>query len=472
MNEFPELRAALMAAAERQRHVAAVGPGAVGTGLSRRRSWWPLQLRAAAIAAAALLVVTAVALAAAGVFSPGRPVTPVSAPKPRAFDGAAIVSTIRVLPLGVTDPRGGPGWGLRLVDTTRGEVCITPGRAQDGMIGVLGRDRAFGNDGRLHPFGRDYIPPLGCALPDTRGHAFLSIGQIGLPASALPASAFLPGFAARAGGAGGCQVDNPPPANRALLCPTADLRDVYYGLLGPDAASVTYRTPSGRLAAVPTAGPDSAYLVVLPYIHGQLPGVTTGNGLSGGPIVNVSYRDGHTCSTVHNHTCQPIGYRARRVTRLAAGQVRAPISARVVAARSYCISRLTSTVVPCDGMIPHGFSRITGALPFVLIDVSFTAHVGVTNSSSSYDVDLNYAKSPGCTTSGNGGTTNTDIRSGQRIHIQRLVPLSCPGPVHGIVSYGQPSGHGPPDLPNNPSGTVVVVGRFVVNPTASQFARR
>jgi len=462
MNEFPELRAALVAAAERQRHVAAVGPGAVRTGSLRRLSWWPLQLRAVAIAAAALLVVTAVALAAAGVFSPGRPVTPVSAPKPRAFDGAAIVSTIRVLPLGVTDPRGGPGWGLRLVDTTRGEVCIAPGRAQDGMIGVLGRDRAFGNDGRLHPFGRDYIPPLGCALPDTRGHAFISIGQIGLPASAL-----LPGFAARAGG---CQVDNPPPANRALLCPTADLRDVYYGLLGPDAASVTYRTPSGHLAAVPTAGPDGAYLVVLPYIHG-LPSVTIGTGLFGGPIVNVSYRDGHTCSTIHNHTCQPIGYRARRVTRLAAGQVRAPISAHVVAARSYCGSPHSATVVPCGGRVRRGFSRITGP-PFVLIDVSFTAPVPITNSRSSYQVDFNYAKSPGCTAGVTGGPTNTDIRGGQRIHIQHLVPLSCPGPVHGIVSYVQPSGLGPPGLPTPPAGTEVLVGRFVVNPTASQFARR
>lgn len=464
MNEFPELRAALVAAAERQRHLAAVGPGADQTGSLSRRSWRPLQLRAVAIAVAALLVITAVALAAAGAFSPGRSVTPVSAPKPRAFDGAAIASTIRVLPLRMADPRGGPEWGLRLVNTTRGEVCIAPGRAQDGMIGVLGRDRAFGNDGRLHPFARDYIPALGCALPDARGHAFLSVGQIGLPASAL-----LQGIAARAGG---CQVDNPPPANRALLCPTVDLRDVFYGLLGPDAVSVTYRTPSGHLAAEHTAGPDGAYLVVLSYAHGQLPGTATiGTSLSGGPIVNVSYRDGHTCSTAQNHTCQPVGYRAPRTTQLAASQVRAPISARVVAARSYCSSPLSSTVVSCDGRIPRGFSRITGA-PFVLIDVSFTARVGVTNSHSSYQADFNYAKSPGCTVGGTGGPTNTDIRAGQRIHIQDFVPLSCPGPVHGIVSYVQSSRLGPPGLPSSPGGTSLLVGRFVVNPTASQRARR
>jgi len=464
MNEFPELRAALVAAAERQRHRAAVGPGtgrAVSISAAAR---WPLQLRGVAITAPALLVITAVALAAAGIFSPGRSVTPVRAPTPRAFDGAAIASTVRVLPLRVADPHGGPGWGLRVVNTTRGEVCVTPGRVRDGMIGVLGRDRAFDNDGRLHPFADGYIAPLGCAVPDAGGHAFLSIGQIGLPASAL-----IQGIAARAGG---CQVDNPPPANHALLCPMVDLRDVFYGLLGPDAVSVSYRTPSGHIVAERTTGPNGAYLVVMPYTHRLLQGTATiGTGLSGGAIVNVRYRDGHTCSPTDNHTCQPVGYRALRATRLAAGQVRAPVSARVVAASSYCGSPHSATVVPCGARVRRGFSRITGS-PFVLINISFTAPVPITNSRSSYQVAVSYAKTPGCTVGGTAGPTNTDIHGGQRIHIQEFVPLSCPGPVHGIVSYVQSSGIGPPGLPSSPAGTALLVGRFVVNPPASQFARR
>jgi hypothetical protein len=184
------------------------------------------------------------------------------------------------------DPAGGPAWGLRLVDTTRGEVCIAPGRVQDGAIGVLGRDRAFGDDGRLHPFATDYIGPLGCALPDAGGHAFLNVGQTGLPASAL-----IQGIAAAAGG---CRVDNPPPANRALLCPSRDLRDVDYGVLGPDAVSITYRTASGGLATDRTAGPGGAYLVVLPYARGRLQGtMTVGTALSGGPIVTALPRRAH-----------------------------------------------------------------------------------------------------------------------------------------------------------------------------------
>jgi hypothetical protein len=462
MSEFPELRAALVAAAERRRQLA--GSGGARMPASSRRSWWPVQLRALALAVVTLLGIAAVALAAAGVFSPGRPVAPVSVPKPRTFNGAAILSTIRVPAVRAGDPAGGPEWGLRLLDTTRGEVCIAPGRVQDGIIGVLGRDRAFADDGRLHPFEADYIDPLGCAVPDARGHAFLNIGQTGLPASALS-----PGIAAPAGG---CRVDNPPPANRRLLCSSMDLRDVYYGLLGPDAVSVTYRASSGDLATERTAGPDGAYLIVLPYARGHLQGnATIGTGLSGGPILSVRYRDGHTCATAHDHTCGPVGYRTPRGTHVTAAQVRAPVSAYVVAARSYCSPPHSSTVVPCSTRVPAGFSRIGGA-PFVLIDISFTARVPVANSNSRYQMDLSYAGSHGCTIGGLGGPTNADIHAGQRVHMQDFHPLSCPGPVHGVVRYVQGSALGTVGLPGSPVATSVVVGRFVVNPTASRPASR
>lgn len=453
MNEFPELRAALVAAAERQRHLATAELDQAHAAASSRRFWWPLQLRAAVIAVAALLAIAAVALAAAGVFSPGRTVAPVTVPKPRAFDGAAIPSTIRVLS-SAADPAGGPAWGLRLVDTTRGEVCIEPGRQQNGVIGVLGRDRAFGDDGRLHPFAADYIGPVGCAVPDARAHAFLNIGQIGLPASAL-----IQGVGAAAGG---CRVDNPPPANRALLCPSRDLRDVYYGLLGPDAVSVTYRLSSGELATERTAGRDGAYLIVLPYTRGLQGTATIGTGLSGGPIVSVRYRDGQTCATAHEHTCLPVSYRAPRLGHVTAAQVRTPISARVVVARSYCSSRHNSNVAPCTGRVRPGFSRITGA-PFVLIDVSFTARRPAANSHSRYQVTFSYAKSHGCTVGGVDDPTNVDIHAGQRIQMQDIHPLSCPGPVHGTVTYVQGDASAAVGLPGSPPATSILVGRFVVN---------
>ena len=462
MSEFPELRAALVAAAELRRHPA--GSERERRSASSRPLRWPLQVRTVAITVVALLGVAAAALAAAGVFSPGRPVAPVSVPKPRTFNGAAIPSTIRLLAVHAHDPAGGPEWGLRLLDTTRGEVCIAPGRVEDGIIGVLGRDGAFGNDGRLHPFAADYIDPFGCALPDAHGHAFLNIGQTGLPASALSA-----GLAAAAGG---CRVDNPPPADRRLLCPSGDLRDVYYGVLGPDAVSVTYRTSSGILATERTAGTDGAYLIVLPYARGHLQGnATIGTALSGGRVLGVRYRNGRTCATTDNHTCGPVGYHAPHATRLTPAQVRAPISAHVVVARSYCSSPGTSTVVPCPTRLTPGFSRIGGA-PFVLIDISFTARLSVPNSHSRYQMDLTYAGSHGCTVGGVDGPTNADIRAGERVHMQDFHPLSCPGPVHGVVRYVQGSALGLVGLPGSPTATSVVVGRFVVNPTASKAASR
>lgn len=457
MNEFPELRSALMAAADRQRHLAA----SEGKAAKAHGRWWPRQLRVLVIAIVALLVAAAVALAAVGVFSVGRPVTPVLAPTPRAGDGAAIPSTIRLIDTHTQDPAGGPAWGLRLVRTTRKEVCVIPGRVQGQVIGVLGRDGAFGDDGQLHPFAHDYLAPLGCTVPDARGHAFLSIGQVGLPASALG-----PG---KVSSAGGCRVDNPPPANHALLCPTGALRNVYYGLLGPDAASVTYRTASGAVKTQRTVGPDGAYLIVLPYTHGPQGTATIGTGLSGPPFVAVHYRDGHTCTAVSATTaCQPVGHQAPSTSHLTDAQVRAPVSVRVARARSYCSSKHSGTVVACNGPVPRGFSRIHGT-PFVLVNISFTPRVPVTSSHSYYQLDSTYTKSRGCTVGGTAAPTDNDIHAGQRIHMQDFVQPGCPGPIHYVVTYVPSSPPGAPNsLPGSPGIDSLVVGRVVVNPVAKQ----
>lgn len=106
--------------------------------------------------------------------------------------------------------------------------------------------------------------------------------------------------------------------------------------------SIRYRTPSGGLATERTAGPDGGYLVVFPYTRGLQGTATIGTALSGGPIVTVRYRDGHTCSTADDHACQPVGYRAPPATRLAAAEVRAPIRVRVVPARPTA-TRATAT---------------------------------------------------------------------------------------------------------------------------------
>jgi hypothetical protein len=40
---------------------------------------------------------------------------------------------------------------MRLSITTHGKGCLEVGRLDDGRLGVIGQDNAFGNDGRFHP---------------------------------------------------------------------------------------------------------------------------------------------------------------------------------------------------------------------------------------------------------------------------------------------------------------------------------
>ena len=212
---------------------------------------WYARLRArhsrALLAASACLVIGGPAIAAAaGAFQNGTPVGPYVPPIPNAFQGAAIAGTADLLSLRVPDPHGGPPWVLRSVKTTRGLECLQIGRFANDGIGVLGQDGAFGNDGRFHPLSRNLFEfTFSCGALDGAGHAFVNEVDGALPASAL---------ANANTSAGGCyQVRVRLRGKSQPICPRADLRDVFFGLLGPDAESVTYRTASGASA---TRGDD------------------------------------------------------------------------------------------------------------------------------------------------------------------------------------------------------------------------
>ena len=94
-----------------------------------------------------------------------------------------------------------------------------------------------------------------------------------------------------------------------IPCPTQDTRDVYFGLLGPDAASISYVSGGGRTVTVPTVGPDGAYLIVTRARPGEQQGDSSGFValLKTGPIRAVTYRDGHTCRPTAVYPCAPIG---------------------------------------------------------------------------------------------------------------------------------------------------------------------
>jgi hypothetical protein len=129
------------------------------------------RLRIALIALASALATTAIALAASGVLT-GAPVKPEVPLSPIAGNGLPIGGT-QSLALSVVDPDGGLPWGMRILHTTRGQICAQVGRVYHGQLGELGLDSAFGDDGRFHVLPADVLPPgyggasgqIECTLP-------------------------------------------------------------------------------------------------------------------------------------------------------------------------------------------------------------------------------------------------------------------------------------------------------------------
>jgi hypothetical protein len=192
-----------------------------------------------------LLASTTIALAAGGVILTGAPVRSRAPQNPNVGNGVPARGASLLLPLSVPDPEGGLPWSMRIVNTTRGEVCLQVGRLQNGQLGELGLDGAFHDDGRFHPMSAAVLPTMtriGVVAPADANTSCQLAGKavagrhIGLDRSAAEG-------AARA---------KPP---RSVL------RDIDYGILGPQAVSVTYRSGKQHLT-VPVVPGTGAYLIV------------------------------------------------------------------------------------------------------------------------------------------------------------------------------------------------------------------
>jgi len=482
MTLLPEVRAQMLAAAERQ------AAGETGWSAARHlASRWRRSRRAVLVALLVVLAAAAVAVAATQVFQRGSSVGPEVAPNPRAIFGIARPGGVQLMGLRVADPRGGPPWGLRVVRTTRGLSCVELGRVEFGTIGVLGQDGAFGNDGRFHFFSVNRFDPLGCVLTDAHGHAFENV-----VAGELPASAWMGG-----GGEGaGCYPPGsnlgPPPAS-VPRCPAADLRDIAYGLLGPDAVSVVERTASGGTLTVPTSGPDGAYLVVLAHhlracmrpawagdspnwpCPGNWSGFTDGPNLTSSSVmpiavVAVTYRDGHICRTPSfaslSSGCPPVGFAAPGTPSYAHAQLAAPIRVSVVRARRFCVPPSgvpSARIAPCDRSVPRGYSVAPRGTAALLVVVSFRTRVAIVNGRSEYATLIVFPRRRGCTAGAEGDQTLTDLTRGQRVSSQFLLGPNCPGIIHGTITYQRNTATGGSILPGRPFGAGgTLVGRFAV----------
>jgi hypothetical protein len=235
---------------------------------ARVRSWLSRRMNATVMAVAFVLAGGAIAAAATGVLN-GSPVKRQWPATPNAGIGVPAPGGSRLLALRAADPQGGLPWGMRLVHTTRGEICVQIGRLDDGQLGQLGIDGAFHDDGRFHPLAPDILPEYSDS-GDVSCNVAHSIAIGGWPSGDRSAA--------------------PNGPEETSFKPTAkDLRLISWGLLGPYAVSITYRT-AARVRTRPVAPGTGAYLIVSAVSHvphsigggGELVGRTSGHGVAAG----------------------------------------------------------------------------------------------------------------------------------------------------------------------------------------------
>jgi hypothetical protein len=254
---------------------------------------------------ALLLMASTIALAATGVILTGSSVQPTRTLGPYAGAGLPLPGQSKLLALNVPDPSGGLPWGMRVVRTTRGLVCVQIGRVQNGQLGELGIDGAYQNDGRFHPVNPGVLPAYaggasGGGVTSERGSCVLADGVVtgnGEAWGSAVAAEFT-GVSENAAFA----PNRKPGAAQAR-------RDIAYGILGPHAISVSYREGSAvhTQQVAPGVG---AYLVVQRAAagsrgpsQGEAPGTDTpgeGPGTSG-VLTTITYDNhGKTCENGYN----------------------------------------------------------------------------------------------------------------------------------------------------------------------------
>jgi hypothetical protein len=242
---------------------------------------------------------------------------------------------------------------------------------------------------------------------DARGELFISVSESEVPRSAsVYRRCYPPGmtFGARP----------------SELCPAQDERNIYYGLLGPQATGITYAY-DGKTHTVTPQGPQGAYLIVLPTAGGDdFNGVTSSLLPTNSPVTRISYRDGLVChfslSERHAPTprcATPPGYTPAPTPHPTTAQLRTPITATV--SRS-----------------AHAAWSIT---------VAFRARVPVANALSAYTIELHR---PGKPAQWSIGSTSSDLRTGQRARMT-FSDLTRPGVYTGTVTFSasdRPGGRG------------------------------
>jgi hypothetical protein len=344
----------------------------------------------------------------------GAPVGPTH-PLKQAAGGGIEQDTIKVAAQARDLARGLP-WGLETFRTTNGQTCMLAGRLQTGRVGVIGEDGTFNNDGRFHPFTRYVLSPL-CAQTDANNNAFITVNDITIPASGNDQNLVHSGCRSPVPGA------RVGPAN---ACRAVDERQLEYGLLGPEAVSVTYRA-GGHILRVRT-GIGGAFIVVGPRANVKDGGAISDQ-LMPGMVTAVTYRNGSTCRPQRRVLgarptplgCPPVGYLAPTRGRVTSAEVQAPVTATATTAKRWCGSA-SGFYIRCDARVPAGDHVLRDTAGMVLLQWSWVARVAASGPNAGYEYAIKGG--PPC---GGGQSSSGPIpaRRGQRIVQQSLGGSPC-----------------------------------------------
>jgi hypothetical protein len=412
---------------------------------SRRRA--SAHVRVVLVALALVLATSAITLAATGVILTGSPVGAARAPIATAGEGIPVKSGARLLPLRAADPAGGLPWGMRVIRTTRGLVCVQIGRVYDNQLGQLGVDGAFHNDGRFHPLPTD-------ALPDDLANASgWMAGNCSNPGDTY------------AGDSVGIELNaatSPRPGDGI----SADRREISFGLLGVHAVSITYREGS-QTHTQPVLPGLGAFLIVQRYTSGRPlgsvsetdgrdePGNYSGPASPNGALTAITYDyAGRTCVDRGN----------LRMASCGLSEVPPPPPAALPAVRE-----------PLHARLHIHNDVITSA------QISFHAPYPVTNADENYSV-----MAPLCRRGAVGGASSADVARGGlvTISVEDVFSRACGRAVKFIVQYVRWTGglpqptrlgsitiHEPPGTHAMPLPRQVVEQERRSNPTRSLHAK-
>ena len=403
--------------------------------------------RTTVIVLLAMLVISAGALAATRVILKGSPVATVRTPIATAGEGIPVAGGARLLPLRVADPAGGLPWGMRIIHTTRGLICVQIGRVDGNQLGELGVDGAFHNDGLFHPLPTD-------ALPDVLSNA----GGWMAGNCASPGETY-------AGDSVGLGLSAATSLGQSARVP-ADRREISFGLLGVHAMSISYREGSAARTQ-PVLPGLGAYLIVQRYSSGRQLG-------------SVSETDGRDEPGNYSQPAGPNGA-LTEITYSYAGRT--------------CVDRgnlrdascgLSEVPPPRPAALPVVHTQLHAQLHIrdhviTNANISFRAPYPVTNARESYSVSASI-----CRHGLAGEGTQADIARGALVTIQvggvlshacgRTVKFNVeyvsfgaglPRPTRlGVITIHEPPGTHPTPLPRR-----VVEQERRSNPTRSLHAR-